>query len=201
MSSLRAFQLDKRLFNPTLYSSLLNFWFKGLPANATAPSNDLISKWFGVNISAKDKLSFDNGCASNYQSPLESIGPKNLSLPSFTDVDRDRQHHSDIASPFVGQFKRGNTAAGGDPDAALGLMLLLDQMPRNIYRRNQELIYGHYDRISRAVLTEISAQKLDRHKKYRLSPVHRQWFYLPLMHSESMEDHKLLFEFLTDDWA
>ena len=83
-------------------------------------------------------------------------------------------------------------------EAALGLMLLLDQMPRNVFRTQQSLIYTHYDRISRAVAYAIYASSLDTCSRYKSSPPYRMWFYLPLMHSEAMADHDLMQEKLED---
>ncbi len=81
---------------------------------------------------------------------------------------------------------------------ALGLLLLLDQMPRNIFRAKQAVIYNHYDRPARAVLFCLLRRepRADLHPIVRYSPPFRQWFYLPLMHSERLEDHKLFSEIL-----
>lgn len=191
MSASRAFSLESRLFNPDLYSRLISLWFKGLPSQASAPHEEQMSRWFGVGISETARTTFDEQCQSNFQSALFSIGPDKLPLPAFANVDTDRKYYPDIAAPFVGQFSREDS----EPEnhrAALGLMLLLDQIPRNIFRKKQAIIYGHYDRISRAVFQEIYAQGLDKHEQYIHSPPWRVWFYMPLMHSESIEDHQVL---------
>ena len=189
MSASRTFILDKRLFNPDLYSRLLNIWFKGLPSKASAPQQEQMARWFGVGASEDVRTDFDGRCQSSFLSALTSIGPEKLVLPRFTDVETDRKQYPDIASPFIGQFS-GDDPARENHKVALGLMLLLDQIPRNIFRKDQALIYGHYDRISRAVNQEIYARGLDKHEEYVHSPPWRIWFYMPLMHSESLEDHQ-----------
>ncbi len=188
MPSLRTFALDPRVFNPTLYSNLLKLWFEGLPEGATCPTEQLGMRWFGLGATEKDKASFDKACHSGFHEALSSISPTNFALPAFTDVEADCSNYPDIAAPFIGQFYQDNS---GNPDAALGLTLLLDQIPRNIFRNEQALIYGHYDRIARAVFYAIHKHQLDKHERYAMSPVHRTWFYMPLMHSESLADHQL----------
>ena len=184
-----AFSLDARLFNPTLYSSLLKLWFDGLPQGATAAPKQLTTRWFGMGANETARASFDHECRSRFHEALSSIGPARLALPAFADVETDRRHYGDIAAPFLGQIYHDDDA--GDPDVALGLTLLLDQIPRNIFRHDQALIYGHYDRIARAVFNVLNNYGLDQHERYFMSPVHRTWFYMPLMHSESLADHQL----------
>lgn len=195
MPSLRTFSLDNRLFNSTLYSSLLKLWFDGLPPGATGPTEQLAMRWFGIGADETAKASFDQECRSGFHEALGSISPARFPLPAFADVETDRSHYSDIAAPFLEQFHRDGS---GDPDAALGLTLLLDQIPRNIFRKDQALIYGHYDRIARAVFYALHKHHLDQHERYFMSPPHRQWFYMPLMHSESLVDHQLLNQTLKD---
>ena len=197
MTASRTFTLDKRLFNPDLYSRLLGTWFQGLPSKATAPQQEQMSRWFGVGASEDARATFDAHCQSGFRSALSSIGPEKLALPRFTDVETDRKQYPDIASPFIGQFT-GEDPDGENHKAALGLMVLLDQMPRNIFRKDQALIYGHYDRISRAVFQEVYARGLDKHEQYIRSPPWRIWFYMPLMHSEYLEDHQRLGRELED---
>lgn len=150
-----------------------------------------MSRWFGLGASETARTTFDEQCQSSFQSALLSIGPDKLPLPAFTDVEADRKNYPDIASPFVGQFSSKDREAENH-QAALGLILLLDQIPRNIFRKNQAVIYGHYDRISRAVFQEIYARGLDKHEQYIHSPPWRVWFYMSLMHSESIENHQML---------
>ena len=195
MPSLWTFSLDARLFNPTLYFNLLKLWFDGLPEGATGPTEQLAKRWFGLGATESDKASFDRACHSGFNEALSSISPAKFVLPEFKDADADRSNYPEIAAPFIGQFYQNNS---GDPESALGLTLFLDQIPRNIFRHNQALIYGHYDRIARAVFYAIHKQQLDKHERYAISALHRAWFYMPLMHSESLADHQLLSQEMND---
>ena len=188
MQSLRSFSLDPQLFNPIIYSKLLKLWFDGLAPGATAPSRELTKRWVGLGAKSTGKATFDQQCRPGFHEALSSIAPAKFPLPAFTDVETDRNHYPEIAAPFVSQF---NQDGSDNLEAALGLSLLLDQIPRNIFRNNQALIYGHYDRIARAVFYALRKHRLDQHEQYSLSPVHRAWFYMPLMHSESLADHEL----------
>lgn len=192
---IRTFSLDSRLFNPTLYSNLLKLWFNGLPRGASAAPEELQPRWFGAGGSEAARAVFDQECRSGFGEALTSISPARYPLPVFTDVETDRNHYPDIAAPFLGQFYQNGSP---NPDAALGLTLLLDQIPRNIFRNDQALIYGHYDRIARAVFYALHKHQLDRHERYLMSPVHRLWFYMPLMHSESLADHQVLSQNVKD---
>jgi uncharacterized protein (DUF924 family) len=195
MPPLQTFSLDKRIFNSTLYSSLLRLWFDGLPVVASAPTEQLGKRWFGIGADESEKTSFDLECRSAFHEALSSISPARFPLPTFSDVETDRSHYPDIAAPFLEQLHHDGS---GDPDAALGLTLLLDQIPRNIFRKDQALIYGHYDRIARAVFYALHKHNLDQHERYFWSPPYRHWFYMPLMHSESLADHRLLSQTLGD---
>jgi uncharacterized protein (DUF924 family) len=70
-----------------------------------------------------------------------------------------------------------NTAHG-----ALALVLLLDQVPRNIYRHS-----GHAfatDPLAKRIAGDAIAKGFDR----AVEPALRNFFYLPFEHSEAMED-------------
>lgn len=68
------------------------------------------------------------------------------------------------------------------PRSCLALVLLLDQLPRNMFRDT-----------ARAFKTDAKARELSRHAiasgfDRQLSPVMRMFFYLPLEHSENLKD-------------
>ncbi len=68
------------------------------------------------------------------------------------------------------------------PRSCLALVLLLDQFPRNMFRDT-----------ARAFKTDAKARELSRHAiasgfDRELSPVMRMFFYLPLEHSENLND-------------
>ncbi|KAH8888518.1 DUF924-domain-containing protein [Thozetella sp. PMI_491] len=190
------FRLNRQFFNPALYSRLHEVWFEGLPDNATVAPPELMKRWFAVGATAGEKAQFDNVCTSSFQDALESISPAAYPLPPPPgSSETERQQAEAIASPFLAEVSALDTDAA-KATAALGLILLLDQMPRNIFRTKQALIYSHYDRLARAVLHSLLRQtsRPDLDPSVRHSLAKRQWFYLPLMHSERLEDHALYSE-------
>ncbi|KAL8863100.1 MAG: hypothetical protein Q9178_000474 [Gyalolechia marmorata] len=190
------FSPNAKFFNQTLYTRLLNLWFSDLSPSASAPNPAQLSRWFGAGGTPSTKAAFDEHCTSTALPALQSIAPEEFPLPPFTSAEQDRHNYPQIAQPFLGQFFTSGDEAKGESneEAALGLVLLLDQMPRNIFRNNQSLIYTHYDRISRAVAHAIYSSALDLSPNYIASPPYRMWFYLPLMHSETLSDHDLMFQ-------
>jgi uncharacterized protein (DUF924 family) len=71
------------------------------------------------------------------------------------------------------------------PRGRLALILLLDQIPRHIYRKQpQEFMF---DRMARALVIE-GIQKGD---DKRLYPIERAFFYLPLEHAEDLQMQNL----------
>lgn len=85
------------------------------------------------------------------------------------------------------------------PRGALALLILLDQMPRNAFRGTAEAFAG--DRRARAVAKTAIASGHDP----KVPEPQRQFFYLPLMHSESLADQercvRLVFARLPDTGA
>jgi uncharacterized protein (DUF924 family) len=70
------------------------------------------------------------------------------------------------------------------PAGLLALILLLDQFPRNIYRNNATAF--DFDELARQCCHLGLAQGYDQ----QLSPLQRVFFYLPLEHSEDVEDQE-----------
>lgn len=190
------FRLNRQLFSPALYSRVHEVWFGGLPAGVTSNPPELLSRWYGAGASADDKSRFDDVCHAGFHAALDSIGPLAYPLPSApASWAAEQQQAGAIAAPFLETLRAGEEPTGA---ATLSLLLLLDQIPRNIFRSKQSLIYDHYDRLARAVLHSLLRRepRADLHPSVRYSPPLRQWFYMPLMHSEHLEDHKLFAEIL-----
>lgn len=77
------------------------------------------------------------------------------------------------------------------PTGLLALVLLSDQFPRNMYRNTPESFA--FDPLARRWCKEGLSQGMDK----LLHPIERTFLYLPLEHSESLEDQErsvLLFE-------
>ena len=182
--------LPPSLFNPTLYRSILRIWFHDLPYPASAPTPSTLSRWFGLN--SESRAAFDRECSSTAKDALLSIAPDRFSLPSVKQPPESPK----IAEPFLPQLAPSDDLA--PEQTALALILLFDQFARNIFRDRQKDIYTHYDLISRSLLAEFLARGLDNHERWQDSPPWRVWFYLPLMHSEALQDHELLAEKLSE---
>lgn len=202
------FTLNKALFN---YARVRSVWFGDLAAtNTAAPTQDHMRKWYGRGASPDERAAFDETCSTSFRAALDSVGPEAFPLPDLrsggnSSYAAELAHAPTMAAPFARELAEAGAANGttttdiraGEEavaDTALAMLLLLDQMPRNIFRAvaEQKLVYGHYDRIARSVLRHVLAMspRADLHPKFRMNPVFRLWFYMPLMHSEFMEDHR-----------
>lgn len=70
------------------------------------------------------------------------------------------------------------------PDTALAYLILTDQFPRNMFRNNADSFAT--DRMARAA----AKQAIDAGYDMRTPEPARQFFYLPLMHSECLMDQE-----------
>jgi uncharacterized protein (DUF924 family) len=193
---LSRFSLPPAAFSPQLYEEISHIWFGHLPPTSPSSADYQVSmkKWYAVGATPEEKSSFDEPCRSTSWSVLESINPGQYTLPQ-TDASYgdELKHAATISRPFAEHLKQILEREGpeGASRSALSMVLLLDQMPRNIFRSNQSLIYNHYDRIARSFVRHLlaSPERVDRQSWVRESPIHRWFFYMPLMHSEHLEDH------------
>ena len=83
--------------------------------------------------------------------------------------------------PLVQAAREGELAAwSGSADGTLALLLLLDQLPRNVFRGTAEMFASDDQAVSVAV--NAIARGVDRQV-----PLERQmFFYLPIMHQENL---------------
>ncbi len=73
----------------------------------------------------------------------------------------------------------------GDPLTALAAVLLFDQFPRNMFR-------GHADQfITDALALAVAKAAVDRGFDEQLSKDERGFIYMPIQHSENLDDQKL----------
>jgi uncharacterized protein (DUF924 family) len=72
------------------------------------------------------------------------------------------------------------------PRSLLALVILFDQFPRNMFRNDARAFAT--DHLARVLTKEGLAKGFDRD----LDGAKLDFFYMPLMHSEAMEDHELL---------
>ena len=87
--------------------------------------------------------------------------------------------------PLHERAARGELAAwAGSADGALGLLLLLDQLPRNAFRGSARSYAT--DPLARVVAHRATAQGFDQQVDEPL----RNFFHLPFMHSEWLPDQE-----------
>ncbi|KAL8917208.1 MAG: hypothetical protein Q9172_005938 [Xanthocarpia lactea] len=243
MATVCAFQLDDRIFNTDLYSTIEAFWFQGLPPGATTPPCSLTARWFGLG-SQREKDEFNSTCSSRFKYVLEAIGPEKLTLPSEPGSDDDGEERGNaraLALPFLLQLGKSTTtmmttdkhcSAKGNINeklalakSAMSMIILLDQLPRNIYKASPQMatVFRHYDRLAQALSlslllettsssesessyhddeggafpTTLLHQRPDLHPFIKSRPVYREWFYLPLQHSEHLSHHTLLSQLIS----
>jgi uncharacterized protein (DUF924 family) len=86
---------------------------------------------------------------------------------------------------LLDQAKSGNIDHWAEsPKGALALVILLDQMSRNIYRDRPEMYAA--DGKALAIAESAIAQGFDE----ALAANERAWLYMPFMHSEDLEDQE-----------
>src|SRR5205809_82904 len=85
---------------------------------------------------------------------------------------------------FVADYERAAAGLLADweaaPESALALVLLLDQIPRNIFRATPRCYAS--DAMARAVAERAMARGFDR----QMAPAWRLFLYMPLHHSENL---------------
>ncbi|OAL07245.1 DUF924-domain-containing protein [Phaeosphaeriaceae sp. SRC1lsM3a] len=176
------FKLDPAVFNATLYKNLTDVWLPDVDTSGNELDFEVIKKWFAG--TPEERAAFDSLCRDNFAHALEAIGPDRISTHT--------------AQPFLDEVERVKKDENDEQAAwtALSLAILLDQIPRNLYRDDAGLrkVYNHYDRISYAFARKLlsSSPRVDLHPQWRNSAAHRIWFYTPLMHSEEIEAHDFM---------
>jgi uncharacterized protein (DUF924 family) len=98
------------------------------------------------------------------------------------------EHDATLRRLFLADYEEaasGALAAWEDaPESALALLLLLDQMPRNIFRGTPRAYAT--DPMARASADRAMARDFDA----AMPPAWRKFFYMPLHHSENLEDQR-----------
>ena len=89
-----------------------------------------------------------------------------------------RTYRADVEAAMRGELDGWSATTRG----ALALVILLDQLTRNIYRGTRRMYAGDDKAVA------ICLQVIDRGEDQSLSEAERQFLYMPLMHSE---DHAM----------
>jgi uncharacterized protein (DUF924 family) len=98
------------------------------------------------------------------------------------------EHDETLRGLFLADYERAAAGRLADwqdqPESALALVLLLDQIPRNIFRATPRAYAT--DAMARAVADHTMANGFDM----RVQPAWRIFFYMPLHHSENLADQQ-----------
>src|SRR5437762_818481 len=98
------------------------------------------------------------------------------------------EHDSMLRELFLADYERAAAGALANweaaPESALALVLLLDQIPRNIFRATPRAYVT--DAMARAVADRAIAHGFDM----LVPPAWRMFFYMPLHHSENLADQQ-----------
>jgi uncharacterized protein (DUF924 family) len=97
----------------------------------------------------------------------------------------DAEIRARFAEPVERAVAGGFAEWEGNADGEAALVLLLDQFPRNLWRRTARAFAGDA-RAQRIVRAAVSAGR-----DQQLPLVKRLFFYMPLEHSEQLADHNL----------
>jgi uncharacterized protein (DUF924 family) len=99
---------------------------------------------------------------------------------------KDEAFDSDFRTRFLAAHEAAARGEFDDwaatADGALALLILLDQFPRNCFRGSAAM-FATDDRA-----LQLAPQAIDAGFDARVDPQLRNFFYLPLMHSENLQD-------------
>ena len=193
-----SFTLDRGIFNPALYKRVTDVWLADMSTDGASVDMNAARRWFMS--TPEERIAFDDTCRASFGDALEAIGPAQSPKPD--------------AAAFLEELKeitRRDANKDGSEAAwtALSIAILLDQMPRNIFRTDEGLVkvYTHYDHLSQSFIQALFSPaspipRPDQHPQLRNSTAHRLWFYMPLCHSEDIAAHEqfdgILAEFRAD---
>ncbi|TKA33638.1 hypothetical protein B0A50_00474 [Salinomyces thailandicus] len=192
----QSFQLDRNLFNQNLYNDIRNFWFEGLSENATTAPLPVLQRWWGFGRTDEEKTAFDQECRTRFGPALESLGPSKLGFPPFTSYEEEIAQAEKLSAPVlreVVEAQREDERKGAE--TMLALILLLDQIPRQIYRDppGLRLVYNHYDRLAYTLVRSCLALQPSPvdHELWTARPAYKTWIVMPLVHSEHVPTHEI----------
>ncbi len=98
------------------------------------------------------------------------------------------EHDDALRRMFLADYEEAASGAlaawEATPEGALALVLLLDQIPRNIFRGTPRAYMA--DAAARAAADRAMANGFDT----ALPPAWRKFFYMPLHHSENVDDQR-----------
>lgn len=126
-------------------------------------SQQLLQRWFGT------------------ASDSQTVASQQAALWWSKDAAVDAQLAADYASWVMAAAHGELVHWQQEPDAYLALILLLDQLPRNIYRgKAQSFAFDEQ-------ALQLARQGLARGIDQQLTPIRRVFFYLPFEHAEDLQ--------------
>jgi uncharacterized protein (DUF924 family) len=115
--------------------------------------------------------------------------PPERDRPRAVWFEADAAFDAALSERFLGDHERAHDGALGHwqlhRESCLALLLLLDQLPRNLFRGTGRAFAS--DARARAAARQALERGFDRD----MPPVHRWFFYLPFEHSEDLADQGL----------
>lgn len=135
---------------------------------------------------------------------IREVGPKMTDAPAMTPQDvldfwlseevKPKWFNGGAAFDALCRERLGKASAAAragrlahwaeTPEGALALIILLDQIPRNIHRGTPEAFSGD------ALALAAAKAAIDKGFDKTVSPETRNFFYLPFQHSERLEDQE-----------
>ncbi|KPM43691.1 hypothetical protein AK830_g2853 [Neonectria ditissima] len=151
---------------PALFQRLREFWFEHLEHEDDffIPKQGHASRWF---MGGKE---LDDICVERFAPALEAIRESGATTGE------------DILSVVQPR----------EPLDWLSVILLLDQIPRNCYRGTEShIVFNFFDPMAQQVALAAMEQGIPAQApETRWHFAYRNWFYIPLMHSESAAGHE-----------
>lgn len=102
------------------------------------------------------------------------------STPKFDQLLKDK-FEALLQSAIAGELDTWRDSAAG----CLALCILLDQVPRNIYRGNRRAFATDQHAV------EVCKHAIDSNLYQQLDADHSRFLFMPLMHSENLQDQQL----------
>ncbi|OJJ05664.1 hypothetical protein ASPVEDRAFT_32027 [Aspergillus versicolor CBS 583.65] len=167
-----------KFLHPSVPNRVYDFWFQHVEhdQNLTLPTQEVFKPWF-----TKD-AGFDLECATQFKPILAAIHQARPELQTQEQVEAQAQQILELVNP----------------ESALdwlGLIIFLDQLPRNCYRGEEAaLVFSFFDPISRFITLRALEKKIEYSPDVRYRLALRHWFYLPLMHSETLSHQEIMLE-------
>lgn len=111
-----SYNLNKAIWNATLYKGVRHVWFGSLPLGTITRTPEIQDQWFGG--SEEKKAAFGIVCVDEMSHVLESIGPKHYPLEERSTEAFTASFAKELQSPDAQE----------NSQTALSLLILLDRV-------------------------------------------------------------------------